>query len=354
MKSHPELMPARAAAGGPVRIGKTPASSAVASQSEKMKARRSLGCGLRAAALCLLLSACTKLSQTDTYPVASADQVEPYCAFYIAAHPDDIELFMGRNAWSDVAGQHAKTVFVVLTAGDAGHGTGDSGTQKPYFRAREEGHERAIRFWASLDGKPVPDTKMADVAISGKTLQRQSIADRIVIYNLRLPDGDLRGTGYPGTGNQALSLLRSGKIAEMHSIENNLALTYAQLQELIRGIVRYEARQFPTVWIHIQDEDSSTNPGDHADHTATAATVADAISDSSFACVNVARYTTYVNSKKSQNFSASDFLIHVGTWGALNSGLVDGGQANTWSSGHNAWLGKQYFRTRWQPARCSF
>jgi LmbE family N-acetylglucosaminyl deacetylase len=309
---------------------------------------------VHAATLSLLLSACTTLPLTDTYPVATPDHVEPYCAFYIAAHPDDIELFMGRNAWSDIVGHQAKTVFVVLSAADGGRGTEIGGTGKPYFRAREEGHERAIRFWASLDGQPVPDTKMMDVAISGKILHRQSVAGRIVIYNLRLPDGGLSGTGYPSTGYQSLSLLRSGKIAEMHSIASDLSLTYTELKELIRGIVKYEAHQFPTVWVHIQDENLRVNPFDHPDHTATASTVADAIADPSFHCVSVARYTTYVNAEKSPNLSSSDLQIHVGTWGALNSALVDDGQANTWDSHHNVWLGKEYFSTRQQRSHCNF
>src|SRR6266545_4755671 len=44
-------------------------------------------------------------------------------SFYFSAHEDDWQLFMNPSAFQDVVGK-AKTVFVHLTAGDAGLGTG--------------------------------------------------------------------------------------------------------------------------------------------------------------------------------------------------------------------------------------
>ena len=43
-------------------------------------------------------------------------------SFYFAAHEDDWQLFMNPSAFQDVIGGAAKTVFVHLTAGDAGLG----------------------------------------------------------------------------------------------------------------------------------------------------------------------------------------------------------------------------------------
>jgi len=283
---------------------------------------------------------------TVTVSPKEAPDVGPACSFYIVAHADDVELFMGPNAWSNIADPIAKAVFIVLSSGDAGLGVGSDGTGKPYYLAREVGHERAIRLWLSLTGIPVPDTQTARITLAGKSLRRSTITERIVIYNLRLPDGNPRGTGYPGTGNQALSLLTAGKIAQIRSIDGDLEFTYSELRELIQEFITHEAGHNSVVTVHIQDEDPRLNPRDHADHTATAVTVVDALADAPFTSIRVLRYSTYVNRSKSRNLSEAEILIHAGTWGAYNSGLVDGGQLSNWDAGHNAWLGKQYFRSQ--------
>ena len=41
-------------------------------------------------------------------------------SFYFAAHEDDWQLFMNPSAFEDVVSGATKTVFVHLTAGDAG------------------------------------------------------------------------------------------------------------------------------------------------------------------------------------------------------------------------------------------
>src|SRR5437763_1528124 len=79
---------------------------------------------------------------------AVAQNSRPYekVSFYFAAHEDDWQLFMNPSAFRDVADAKTKAVFVHLTAGDAGLGTGTGGRKHPYYRARENGAETAIRF----------------------------------------------------------------------------------------------------------------------------------------------------------------------------------------------------------------
>ena len=45
-------------------------------------------------------------------------------SFYFAAHEDDWQLFMNPQAFDDVLDAKSKTVFIHLTAGDAGLGVG--------------------------------------------------------------------------------------------------------------------------------------------------------------------------------------------------------------------------------------
>src|SRR4029079_13700308 len=54
-------------------------------------------------------------------------------SFYFAAHEDDWQLFMNPSAFQDVIGGAAKTVFVHVTAGDPGVGTGFGGGKDPVF-----------------------------------------------------------------------------------------------------------------------------------------------------------------------------------------------------------------------------
>lgn len=303
--------------------------------------------------LMFLLSAsligCTTV---DHPPAPSPVHHAAYSSFYIAAHPDDIELFMARNAWTDMAVQGSKTIFVILTAGDDGHGAEGVDGRGPYYLAREEGHLRAIRFWASLNGQPVPATKTERVTISGRSLERQSIGDAIVIYDLDLPDGNPEGTGYQKTGYQSLSRLRSNQIPSITSVDGRLSLTLAQLEELMKGLIAYEAHGFKNVFVSIQDEDSSINPVDHPDHKATAGMVVDSLSAPPYECMTLIRYITYSTSAMPVNLSPSDLMIHERTWEALNSGLVDHGYADERDATHEAWIGKQYFRIQKRHGVC--
>ena len=64
-------------------------------------------------------------------------------SFYFAAHEDDWQLFMNPSAFQDVADPKTKTVFIHVTAGDAGEGMGNAGRKHPYYLARENGAERS-------------------------------------------------------------------------------------------------------------------------------------------------------------------------------------------------------------------
>ena len=75
-------------------------------------------------------------------------------AFYFAAHEDDWQLFMNPTAFLDVTRGKTKAVFVHVTAGDAGLGVGTAGRKHPFYLARENGAEAAIRFMADTDGPP--------------------------------------------------------------------------------------------------------------------------------------------------------------------------------------------------------
>jgi hypothetical protein len=88
-------------------------------------------------------------------PALAQDSKRPdKVSFYFAAHEDDWQLFMNPSAFEDVVSGAAKTVFVHLTAGDAGLGVGFGGRKHPFYLARENGAEAAIRFMANANSAP--------------------------------------------------------------------------------------------------------------------------------------------------------------------------------------------------------
>jgi hypothetical protein len=90
-----------------------------------------------------------------TPSVLAGDGARPdKVSFYFAAHEDDWQLFMNPSAFEDVINGSAKTVFVHMTAGDAGLGMGRGGRKHPFYLARENGAETAIRFMADADDIP--------------------------------------------------------------------------------------------------------------------------------------------------------------------------------------------------------
>src|SRR6476661_5642741 len=87
---------------------------------------------------------------------ALADQAKrpDKVSLYFAAHEDDWQLFMNPSAFQDVIKDASKTVFVRLTAGDAGVEAGLGGRKHQLYGARENGAETAIRFMADADATP--------------------------------------------------------------------------------------------------------------------------------------------------------------------------------------------------------
>src|SRR6186713_3326491 len=112
-------------------------------------------------------------------------------SFYFAAHQDDWQLFMNPSAFHDVANPKAKTVFIHMTAGDAGRGSGNDGRRFPLYLARENGADAAIRFMADANSAPVKKSRRV-MEFNGHRIER-TVYRNTVSYFLRLPDGGPNG-----------------------------------------------------------------------------------------------------------------------------------------------------------------
>jgi LmbE family N-acetylglucosaminyl deacetylase len=276
----------------------------------------------------------------------AAASVQTHASVFIAAHPDDIELFMSVNASADVK-NGARTVFILTTAGDNGYKTsvGDNDSGIPYYRARLIAHEKAIRFWRSLSGKKGTPTQYQTMVVAGHTIERADIDD-VTIVNMNLPDG-------VATDGTTLTGLLYGQVATLTTIDGSNTYTLPDLKETIRQIIAQTQHGVSDIWVNFQNEDTSVNVNDHADHNATARIVAAALAESTpFACTHKARYLDYVVGTLPVNETDDQRDVHYATWGALNSGLFDNGNRTTYEPTHNVWLGRQYVTLTPGPGNC--
>ena len=260
---------------------------------------------------------------------------------YVSAHPDDWQLFMNPNAYYDLQTPENKVVFLHMTAGDAGSGTGNTS----YYLAREEGSLRGIRFLCNAinyELKQGAEMSKTQVLINGHLVLRYLYANAVA-YFLRLPDGNYTGVGYPIHNDSSLKKFYEGSINTLSAIDNSTK--YESLQDLIKTIgdlVTLESNAKGELAFNIADTNATINPEDHSDHLNSSLIIQNVAKKLKIPSVRL--YEEYATNKKDQNIFNDGFLTSAGTWGATASGLSDFYHNSTWNEGHNVWIGRQYFR----------
>ena len=270
-------------------------------------------------------------------------------SFYFAAHEDDWQLFMNPNAFTDVTGGARKTVFIHVTAGDAGLGAGSGGRKHPFYLARENGALQAIRFMVDADKIPIKDSE-GPVSFDGHSIYRVRYGNA-VSYFLRLPDGG-SGTGFEGTGFQSLKRFANGDIGAMFAVDGSTSYQgWKDLVTTVQHIVSFERGRSPLAQINIADLDPSINPRDHADHLATATLALDAVKDMS--CVNRAFYVDYASAKLPPNLNAQDRDLKSAVFAVTLDGVIDFDHRTAWHHYDGFYSGRQYFRVQQASGDCT-
>ena len=262
-------------------------------------------------------------------------------SFYFAAHPDDWQLFMNPFAFLDVADKATKVVFVHMTSGDAGLGTGTGGRKHPLYLARENGAELAIRFMADADG--VPEDRIETlIAVNGHSIRRIGYKNTMN-YVLRLPDGNLVGSGYPETGHQSLLRLANGDIDTCSAIDGAAAYHgWADLVATLREIVDVERARCPAVDLHVPEPDPAINPGDHSDHLTTAKAALDAagtLTSARWYC-----HTGYSSAALPENLTAQQRDMKSAVFAVTVAGVLALDHGAAWRHYHQAYAGRSYVR----------
>ena len=284
-------------------------------------------------------------------PALAAEAERPdKVSFYFAAHADDWQLFMNPSAFEDVAGGAAKTVFVHVTAGDAGLGTGSGGRQHPYFLARENGAESAIRFMAEAEAAPMRATA-SQTTFNGRAVYRASYG-RTVSYFLRLPDGHPSGGGYGGTGWQSLRRLAEGQVGMVTAIDHSASYRgWADLVATVRAIMAFERDGARVMQINVADPDPRHNPGDHSDHLMTSRLALDAAAD--LGCVRRVYYVDYASARLPANLDAQQREIESSVFAATLAGVQAFDHVPDWRYYYQTYVGRNYFRVEEPGGFCA-
>ncbi|MBI1339453.1 hypothetical protein GC169_04475 [bacterium] len=269
---------------------------------------------------------------------------------FVVAHQDDWQLFMMPDAGRAIAAPEARAVFVHLTAGDAGEGAGEGAggpSATPYYRAREEGALRAVRFLynaANPDAGAGARMSREWVVRGGKRMERFSYHNAVV-YFLRLPDGNGpgRGSGYESTGFQSLQRLRDGAVSELRAVDGSEVYRgWDDLVGAVAAVFAAERRSGEAVHLHVTEKDAAFNAPEHSDHI-HAALAAEAAAEGA-RCLALTRHDTYSTRSRPANLTGDDAALHFGVWAATASGLSDLQAPSTWEPGHNGWLARRYAR----------
>lgn len=282
---------------------------------------------------------------TQAYAAGPLDKV----SFYFAAHEDDWQLFMNPSAFEDVVGGAAKTVFVHVTAGDAGNGTGNGGRHWPYYRARENGAEDAIKFMADTDRAPGTPT-MGNVTIESHSVYR-IVYGKTVSYFLRVADGNPSGSGYAATGWQSLRRLHDGENNMLAAVDGSTVYhSWGDLARTVRALVEREA-DGKRVQINVAETDTRVNPGDHSDHLMTAQVALDAVKD--VPCVRRVFYVDYASAKLPENLNAPQRDMESSVFAVTLAGVQALDHTTYWRQYDHAYVGRNYFRAQEPPATCN-
>jgi hypothetical protein len=298
-----------------------------------------------------IVKACLVLAMLPASLALAGDRPPPEkVSFYFAAHEDDWQLFMNPSAFEDVINGATKTVFVHMTAGDAGLGIGRGGRKHPFYLARENGAETAIRFMADADDIPAART-VQHMSFNGHPIYRVSYRNTVG-YFLRVPDGNPQGTGYAGTGFQSLKRLARAENNTLAAIDGSTVYHgWNDLVSTVRKIMDFERGRAPNVHLNVAEIDARINPNDHADHLMTAKAALDAVKD--LGCVRRVYYVDYASSGLPENLNDRERDMESSVFAVTLAGVLALDHHTSWHHYDESFVGRNYFRVEDAGGTCA-
>lgn len=272
-------------------------------------------------------------------------------SFYFSAHQDDWQLFMNPSAFRDVLEGNTKCIFIHMTAGDAGLGTGNGGRKYPLYLAREHGAECAIRFMAESDWRPPVERMALPMNFNSHLIQRVTYRNTVA-YFLRVPDGSPEGTGYADIGHQSLKRLADGQIDALAAIDGTTMYHgWKDLVATLRSIIDFERGSARSVQLNVPEADPIINPDDHSDHFMTAKAALEAAVG--LTCARRLHYIGYASAKLPENLSPQDRDMKCAIYAVTLAGVLALDHPVAWQHYDHCFAGRNYFRVEERSGPCS-
>jgi LmbE family N-acetylglucosaminyl deacetylase len=186
--------------------------------------------------------------------------------FFIVAHQDDWQLFMGDIVASQIRAGDSVS-FIYLTAGD-------DGRDSLYWLTRERAALQSMRVAIGRDASDSTEVKCSTMTVLNHAIQQCAVANT-KSYFLRLPDGKRNGAGFASHDYQSLRKLRARKIPVVNAIDGSAAYNgWEDLTATVSSIVGSVSPDRDVV-VHASDPSIAANPHDHFDHRMTGLLVED-------------------------------------------------------------------------------
>ncbi len=259
-------------------------------------------------------------------PSSARAQTGQTPVFYVGAHPDDIQLFIGNQAAADASSTSVRSVWIVVTAGN---GDGDSNI----WKAREAGAlasmEAALAWYQG--SFPTGCYHTRDVpTMNGHSMVRYKLFDsvgreRSVMYCMRLPDGDQTGSGFASTSYESLYKLVNGTISSIHTVDGSA--TYSSARDVMLTLDNIMTSEKNATspsshpWLNANEYSGmrNTNDGtdDHTDHRVVGSMLASFAKGNGYNRLWWISYTVYsgggYTSLTGTDLSNKDALFHAYT-----------------------------------------
>lgn len=262
---------------------------------------------------------------------APNNKVHQHNSFFIVAHPDDIELFMGREARQQILHHpERKKIMIVLSAGDA-----NRKNKKKIFReitwwkAREQAHSLAISFWNQHRDAAIE----TEVIFNQRKITKISLGTSITLYNFRLTDADK---------TTSLDDLLHENSQVIYDLAHHQAYSKQDIQHALLELIQQENQGIETADFYIMDESYQRNPGDHKDHKAISTLFREIYPKISIEHKTLHGYLTYFIKDKVINLEGDDKEISFKTWKIIADELERNGYKRNDDPHHMQWVGKEY------------
>lgn len=208
-------------------------------------------------ALAVVAALTATLSLGTTTSADAAGSCTAGSQISVVAHPDDDLFFMNPAVLGKVTASGWCTTTVYVTSGDAGRGSSYSTARESGVRAAYATMTNTANTWTT-----------ARETVAGHTVQRSTLKalPGVQLVFMRLPDGNIDGSGFSATGWQSLEQLMEGWIPTISTVASP-SQTYTQ-QTFVDTVGALLTKAAPTV-IRTQDYiDGFGSDTDHSDHHA--------------------------------------------------------------------------------------